>query len=79
MNNALDEIISMMRDHDISFIDACIEFCERNNIRIDEIAVKIRQSSSIKKLIEEEASALNLLKKEEEDADQKIPGIEEFL
>ena len=49
--------------HDIDYIDACIMFCEKNNMEVEQIASIIKSNQNIKSKIQIEAENLNYLKK----------------
>lgn len=55
-------IEKMHKTMDISYIDAVIEYCERNDIDLETAAGMIKQSRPIRHKIENEAEELNFLK-----------------
>jgi len=56
-----EHIEIMVRDNDISYIDAIVEYCEKNSIEIETVGKLI--SKPLKDKIKFEATELNFLKK----------------
>lgn len=54
-------LITMMRDKNISHIDAILELCRERNIEIESIPELL--TPQLKKLIKNEAVSLNLMRK----------------
>lgn len=50
-------------DNNITYIDAIVEYCNRNNIEIETAAAIIKTSSSIKGKIQKEGQGLHILEK----------------
>lgn len=63
ITNASREIEELVYMHDIDYIDACIMFCEKNNMEVEQIASIIKSNQNIKSKIQIEAENLNYLKK----------------
>lgn len=57
---------ALVKEHDISYMDAVVHFCEKNNIEIETAAGIIKASTKMKKKIKGEATELNLMKKKRE-------------
>ena len=56
-------IIELSEEKDISYMDAIMDYCDKNNLEIESAAKLINQK--IKKQIKEEATVLNFMKKDE--------------
>ncbi len=62
-NNILQEIDNLVNIKNISYMDACLHYCERNNIEPDFIGELIKSSSLFKSRLQSEAEDLNFLPK----------------
>lgn len=58
------KIEDLVYQHDISYIDACILYCEKNNLEVEIVAEIINKNHYIKARIQTEAEDLNYLKKQ---------------
>lgn len=56
-------IIELSEEKDISYMDAIMDYCDKNNLEIESAAKLINQK--IKKQIKEEATVLNFMKQDE--------------
>ena len=56
-----EEIESFVRQHNLSYIDSIVEYCEKNNIDIESVSKLI--SKPLKERLKCEAMELNFLKK----------------
>ena len=56
-------IIEISEQKEITYMDAIMDYCERNNLEIESAAKLINQK--IKKQIKEEATVLNFMKPDE--------------
>ena len=56
-------IMDLAQEKEISYMDAIMDYCERNNLEIESAAKLINQK--IKKQIKEEATVLNFMKQDE--------------
>ena len=56
-------IIEISEQKEITYMDAIMDYCERNNLEIESAAKLINQK--IKKQIKEEATVLNFMKQDE--------------
>lgn len=59
----INNIEKFIADNNISYIDAIVEYCNRNNIEIETAAAIIKSSSSIKGKIQKEGQILHILEK----------------
>ena len=59
----LKEIEHLKISKQIDYIDAIIFWCDKNNVEIDLVANIINSNQVLKLKIQEEAEALNILKK----------------
>lgn len=57
------EIEEMVDKQNIDYIDACITYCELNNIEIEYVGELMKKNQNIKSKIQREAEELNYLKK----------------
>lgn len=60
MAKSIDDLVYM---HDIDYIDACLLYCEQNNVEIEFLGELIRNNPYIKAKVQHEAEDLNFLKK----------------
>jgi predicted metallopeptidase len=56
----IEEIVSK---HNISYIDAVVLYCEKNNIEIESLAKLIKSNTMLKAKLQLEAESLNFLPK----------------
>ena len=56
-------IIELSEEKNISYMDAIMDYCDKNNLEIESAAKLINQK--IKKQIKEEATVLNFMKQDE--------------
>ena len=59
----LQEIERTCRQNNIEYIDAVIDYCERNKLEVEYIASIIKRDPVIKSKIQAEAEGLNILKR----------------
>lgn len=59
-----NEIEKLVKYHGISYMDACLAYCEKNEIEEEYIGEIIAQNQNIKSKIEKEAEQLNFLEKQ---------------
>lgn len=59
----LQEIEKNCRTKNIEYIDAVVDYCERNKIEIEYVASIIKKDPVIKSRIQAEAEGLNILKR----------------
>lgn len=57
------EIERIVEECNTDYMDACLEYCKRNDIEPESVGEIIKRSPSIKAKIQEEAEALNFLEK----------------
>lgn len=57
------EIEELVTKHNITYMDAIILFCEKNNVEIESIASLVKNNSKVKFKLQEEAESLNFLPK----------------
>jgi len=57
------EVETLVRDHDLDYMDAVLHFCEANGVEMETIASIIKNNPSIKSKVQEEAEGLHLLPK----------------
>lgn len=58
----LQQIEKIVKFGNVSYIEATIDYCEKNNLEIDYIASIIRKNAEIKSKVEQEALKLKSLK-----------------
>jgi hypothetical protein len=56
-------IMDLAQEKEISYMDAIMDYCDKNNLEIESAAKLINQK--IKKQIKEEATVLNFMKQDE--------------
>jgi hypothetical protein len=59
----IKKIEDFVIEHNLNYIDAVVEYCNRNNIEIETASAIIKSSSQIKTKIQKEAQKLHVLKK----------------
>jgi hypothetical protein len=62
--NISAEIEQLVEKHQIDYIDACMLYCERHNLDVEQFAMLIRNNQNIKSKLQVEAEQLNFLKKQ---------------
>ena len=63
MKQILEDIEELVWKHDISYMDAIVQYCEDRNIEIEHLAKAIKNNDMIKAKLQFEAEALNYLPK----------------
>lgn len=63
MQQFASEIVDLVWDLDIDYIDAVVLWCERNNMEVENAAAFIQNNPMIMSEIKIEAENLNILKK----------------
>jgi hypothetical protein len=58
-----EEIDAMVSAHDLSYMDAVVHFCEKNEIEIEVAASMIAENFRIKSMMQQEGEQLNFLPK----------------
>jgi len=58
------EIDKMVEDMDIDYIDACLLYCEQNDLEVEYVGDIIKNNQNILGKIQKEAEDLNYLQKE---------------
>lgn len=58
-----DSIDDIVIKHNISYIDAAIHYCEKNNIELESFAKIIKSNDMLKAKLQAEAESLNFLPK----------------
>lgn len=66
-----EDITDIVWKFDISYMDAVIHYCEKNNLEIETVAGMINRNPNLKELLAEDAEKLNYLPKR-----TRIPGFE---
>lgn len=59
----LVEIEQLCRDEKVTFMDAVLHYCEKNNVEIESVAQYIRKNVVLKARLQEDAEELNYLQK----------------
>ena len=59
----MEDIEKMVKDHDLSYLDSIIEWCERRSIDPEHIASFISSNMVLKAKLQLEAESLNILPK----------------
>lgn len=57
------EIEKLVETHEIDYIDACILYCQQNNIEVEQLGDIVRNNSNLKSKVQKEAENLRFLKK----------------
>lgn len=57
------EILNIANNDNLSYIDAVVHYCEKNEIELEVAAKLIKGNSTLKTLLENEGQSLNFLKK----------------
>ena len=63
IQNVCEGIEEIVSKHNISYIDAVVLYCEKNNIEIESLAKLIKSNTMLKAKIQTEAESLNFLPK----------------
>lgn len=63
LQNVSENIEKIVSKNNISYIDAVILYCEKNNIEIESLAKLIKSNTILKAKIQTEAESLNFLPK----------------
>ena len=56
-------IEALVKEKGMDYMEACLHFCETNNIEIETVASVVKSSTKLKAKLKEEALSKNLLKK----------------
>lgn len=59
-----NEIESLVDEHNISFMEACIMYSEKHELEIDTLGDIIKKNQNLKNKIKSEAEKLNFIKRE---------------
>lgn len=59
-----NEIEDMVEEMNITFMEACILYCEKNDLEIESLGDILKKNQSIKSKIRYEAENLNFIKRE---------------
>jgi hypothetical protein len=62
-NNFIEEIEALCKEKNIEYIDAVVEWCEKNNLEVETAAYWIKKDPAMKLKIQAEAETLNVLKR----------------
>lgn len=62
-SDIVPEIEKMVRNGGIGYIDAVIEYCEKNDLEVETISKIIKRDSVFKARIQNEAEDLNMIEK----------------
>lgn len=57
------EIDKLVRNHNLSYMDAVIHFCEKNDMEIETAAAMVKSNFRIKSQVREEGETLNLVQR----------------
>jgi len=60
--NISQKIEKLVEKHGIDYIDACLLYCEKNGVEIEQLADIIKKNPNIKGKLQGEAEALNFMK-----------------
>jgi Phage late-transcription coactivator len=58
-----ERIEDIVYELDVDYMDACMVYCQRNNLEIEFLGALIKKNPYIKGKIQEEAEDLNFMKK----------------
>ena len=59
----MDEIETLVHRHKLSYVDAIVHFCEKNNVELEYAASLILKDKVMKSKLQFEAENLNILQK----------------
>lgn len=59
----LEAIEDLVWKHDISYMDAIVQYCEDNNVEVEALAKIVKNNENLKGAIQLEAESLNYLPK----------------
>lgn len=62
-NSFYEEIDTLVSVHNLSYMDAIVHFCEKNEIEIEVAAAMIKENFRIKSTMQQEGEELNFLPK----------------
>lgn len=62
-NKFVDEIELLCKEKNMEYIDAVIEWCDKNNLEVETAAYWIKRDRTMKSKIQNEAENLNILKR----------------
>ena len=65
MSKFADDIETIVYEHDLSYIDAIIHYCEINELEVEHVASAVKMNKQIKGRVELEAEEANMLKTKE--------------
>ena len=63
IQNVCEKIEGIVIKYNISYIDAVVMYCEKNNIEIESLAKLIKSNNMLKSKLQSEAESLNYLPK----------------
>lgn len=65
VNSAIlsQELTKLVTDYKISYLEAAVVFCERNNIEIETAASILSSDAKLKSILLSDGEALNIIKK----------------
>lgn len=66
MHDITHNIETLVETLDISYMEACLKYCEDNGIEIELVGDVIRRSTDLKQKLEVEAIHLNFLKHDDD-------------
>lgn len=61
--NISQKIEDMVKSYGIDYIDACLLYCEKNDVEIEQLADILKKNQSIKSKLQSEAETLNFIKR----------------
>lgn len=57
------ELEQLIQEHNLSYMDAIIHYCERNDVEIEVVASMVKNNPRVKLALQTEGEALNFLPK----------------
>lgn len=61
--NVSQKIENLVSTHGVDYIDACLLYCEKNGVEIEQLADILKKNPNIKSKLQFEAEQLNFIKK----------------
>lgn len=66
LNNVIDiveKLEEIVKENEISFLEACLVYCDENDIEVETLGDIIKRNQNMKSKIQVEAEELNFIKK----------------
>lgn len=63
LDSIIVDIENLVEMYDLSYIDACVLYCESNDLEVEYVGEIVQNNPSIKEKIQQEAEGLHYIKK----------------